>query len=87
MLGHSVLCLLLLRHVPQTVVGDDSLDGIVLLFLVLPYLWVYAGASDLFISGELVDGEANVWCRVLAWRGGLRVWLHGWYAESLLGNG
>jgi hypothetical protein len=75
-LGHSVLRLLLLCHVPQAIVGNNSLDGIIFFRIILPDLWVHTRASHFFISSELVNGEADVWRCILAWCGGLRVWLH-----------
>lgn len=41
-----------------------------------PDLGIYSRASDVFVSRELVDGEADVGCGVLAGRGGERFGVH-----------
>jgi hypothetical protein len=74
-LRQALLCPLFSRHVPQTVVRYDAFNWVVFLallrelsiFLVLE--WVQTTPSDLFIARELVNGEADVWRRVLSGRG------------------
>jgi hypothetical protein len=77
MVGHSLLRRLLLCHVPQAVVGHNPLDWVVIfLFAWVLHLRVNARPSDLLVSGQLVDGEADVRRRVLPWRRNIRLGVH-----------
>lgn len=75
---HSLLRCLLLCHVSQAIVGHDSLHRVVI-FLFLDRLfdlWVYPRAPDLLVARQLVNGEPDVWCRVLARRCDVRLVVH-----------
>jgi hypothetical protein len=77
MVGHSLLRRLLLCHVPQTIVGHNSLDWVVIfLFVWSLNLWVDARPSDLLVSSKLIDGEPDVWRRVLTRRRSIRLGVH-----------
>lgn len=96
MAGHPLLCRLILCHVSQAVIGHDPIDWVVLLFLDGTLnLRIHPRASDFFITCKLVDGKADVWCCVLAWRRDVRLGVHVSHvgelrllcAWSLLGDG
>lgn len=76
LLRHPLLCPLFLRHVSQAIVVDNPVNGVVIFVVLWSDLWVYPRSSDLFVACELVDGESNVGCGILAGCGHLGFGVH-----------